>query len=402
MDRLLYVTNSRLPTEKAHGYQICKMCEALSENGVEVLLLHPYRHQNAASLRCENIFDYYGIQSTFEVRTLQNLDIVRLERFFRGGTFKGVFFTHALAWGLYATLNARREGANLFYTRDSAMVYWLVRFGLPTIFEAHVVPKGGQRWLLERVAKSKWLRLVLLLSSTMQKQFEGMAFPSEKMMVLPHGVDLTRFAGVPSKEECRQRLGLPFLRKIIGYIGRFEAVGMEKGVNEVVQAMSHLDSVNGAEPLLLCVGGPLNVVPGYLRLASKNGIREDRLRFLERVPNAQVPYWIRACDIVVLPLSAKYAENVGAMPLKLFEYMAASVPMVASDLPSIRDVLRHGENAWLVEPGNPKALAEGIRQVSEMPGLGSRIAEQARRDVSQYTWDERAKRILRIIERGTN
>jgi glycosyltransferase involved in cell wall biosynthesis len=138
-------------------------------------------------------------------------------------------------------------------------------------------------------------------------------------------------------------------------------------------------------------------VPAYLDLARRIGIPEHWLKFVDRVPNTEVPWWIRSCDLVILPLTADFMVHAGAMPLKLFEYMAAGVPILATDLPSIREVLRHGENAWLVPPSNPKALAEGIRHLLENPDLAERLAQQARKDVRQYTWKRRAAVILRHV-----
>jgi glycosyltransferase involved in cell wall biosynthesis len=73
------------------------------------------------------------------------------------------------------------------------------------------------------------------------------------------------------------------------------------------------------------------------------------------------------------------------------------VPILATDLPSIREVLRHGENAWLVPPGDPKALMEGIRHLLENSNLAERLARQAKEDVRQYTWKRRAAVILRHV-----
>ena len=66
--QVIYITNSRLPTEKAHGYQIVKMCQALAQNGANVLLLHPFRHQRNPRLKEQSVFDYYGVPPVFEVR----------------------------------------------------------------------------------------------------------------------------------------------------------------------------------------------------------------------------------------------------------------------------------------------------------------------------------------------
>src|SRR5207245_3905616 len=93
--RLIYIANARLPTEKAYGFQICKMCEAFVRNGVSVLLMHPKRYQPDQTLRQKNIFDYYSISSHFELCTLPNLDIVRLNSFIPGKLFTPFFFTHA-------------------------------------------------------------------------------------------------------------------------------------------------------------------------------------------------------------------------------------------------------------------------------------------------------------------
>jgi len=394
MRRLIYIANARLPTEKAHGYQIAKMCEAFALNGSDVKLLHPYRRQVELKLRKRTLFDYYGIRSVFEVRTLSNVDIVPLNPIVRGRGSAAIFFAHALLWGLYAVLAARMEKADLYYTRDSQLAYWLVRLGLPTVYEAHVVYKLGQKWLLRQIAPRPELRLVVALTSFIKQQFGEIGFPAEKVVVLPDGVDLSLFNDLPSKEECRRRLGLPLDRPLIGYVGRFRTMEIEKGIPELIEATALLPCIKGKAPLLLCVGGPMEVVPTYLDQACRFGVPEHRLKFVDRVPNTQVPYWIRACDVVTIPWPWTEFSAYFTSPMKLFEYMAAGVAIVASNLPSLREVLRHGENAWLVEPGGPKALMEGIFRVLLDPALSSRLAEAARQEAAKYTWALRASAIV--------
>jgi glycosyltransferase involved in cell wall biosynthesis len=81
-------------------------------------------------------------------------------------------------------------------------------------------------------------------------------------------------------------------------------------------------------------------------------------------------------------------------PLKLFEYMAAGAPIVATELPAIREVIQHGDNGWLVAPDNPSELAAGIRHLLENRQLGSAMAAKAARDAQSYTWEKRAARIV--------
>jgi glycosyltransferase involved in cell wall biosynthesis len=73
--------------------------------------------------------------------------------------------------------------------------------------------------------------------------------------------------------------------------------------------------------------------------------------------------------------------------------MASGRPIVASDLPAFREILRDGENALLVEAGNPQALVAGITRIKNDPALGARLARQAAEDVRDYTWARRAERL---------
>jgi glycosyltransferase involved in cell wall biosynthesis len=92
-------------------------------------------------------------------------------------------------------------------------------------------------------------------------------------------------------------------------------------------------------------------------------------------------------------VSARYTS-----PLKLFEYMAAGKPIVASDLPALAEVLRHGENALLAEAGNPDALAAAIRRVLEDRALAERIARTAFDEAPNYSWQRRADRLVPVLQ----
>jgi glycosyltransferase involved in cell wall biosynthesis len=83
-------------------------------------------------------------------------------------------------------------------------------------------------------------------------------------------------------------------------------------------------------------------------------------------------------------------------PLESFEYMAARLPVAATDLPAFRERLRHGENAWLVPPGDPAGFASALRVLLSDDVLRQRLADRAYLDVQQYTWAERVAAICRL------
>jgi glycosyltransferase involved in cell wall biosynthesis len=131
-------------------------------------------------------------------------------------------------------------------------------------------------------------------------------------------------------------------------------------------------------------------------LARAHGVA-DRVRFHGFVPHGAVSELYRRADCLVLPNRRTVIGGFFSSPIKLFEYMASGVPIVASDLPAIREVLRHGENAVLVEPESPAALAAGIRAVLDDRARGADLAARAREDVAPYTWEHRADRLVNFF-----
>jgi glycosyltransferase involved in cell wall biosynthesis len=162
-----------------------------------------------------------------------------------------------------------------------------------------------------------------------------------------------------------------------------------KGVDLIVEAVMALPDVQA-----LIVGGH-DKEPDLARvkaLAAQLDCR-SRVTFTGLVPPAQVAARLREADVLVLPNPASAISSAFTSPLKLFEYMAAGRPIVACDLPAIREILAHERNALLFEPGNPQALTAAIRRVKEDPALGARLARQAAVDVAEYTWARRAERL---------
>jgi glycosyltransferase involved in cell wall biosynthesis len=123
----------------------------------------------------------------------------------------------------------------------------------------------------------------------------------------------------------------------------------------------------------------------------------ENIKMIPFQPPALAPKFQQAADVLIVPnISASDDSSYYTSPLKLFQYMAAGRPIVASDLPSLRTVL-NSENAYLVRPDDPHALAQGIRDALSDHQESTRRTERAREEVKQYTWEKRADRILRFV-----
>ncbi len=396
MKQIAYIANIRLPTEKAHGFQICKMCAALAAQGTAVTLYHPRRKPSPElSSKTEvNAFDYYDILPTFSIQTMSNYDVVQLENKIPRRLYRGLYTIHAQIWGWFASKEARTQQPILYYTRDIPIAHVLTRQGLPTIFEAHAVPKGHAQNMLAKIVKRPSFRLGVALTQFIREALVKIGASPNQLIVAPDAIDLADYVHLPTKEEARQQLNLPQEKKIVGYVGRFEMMGMDKGINTLIQAMAHLPQETLANTVLLCVGGPMTAVPVYKALANQLNLPESNLIFQDRVPNKAVPLWIRSLDIATIPSPNKEYFAYFVSPMKLFEYLAAGQLILGTALPSTQEILTHNQNGWLVPPNDPQAMAEGIIHLLQQPQLALKLRQAALTTAAQYTWTERAQRIL--------
>ena len=392
---LHYLADVRLPTEKAHGWQIVKMCEAFAAAGVRTKLWTPRRRQEHAALRSRTAFSYYGISPTFEHRVLPNVDLVSLEPHLPGPVARSAIVVNAAAWAASAVRRACREHAEVIYTRDLSVAYWAARSRASVVYEAHTLPgsRAGRVW--RRIAGAD-IRVVAL-TPFIAGGFERIGLPADRVSVEGDAVDLAPFARLPSKDAARAALGLSTTARWVGYLGRFHRFHEERGLAELITAFAAV-AESDPDACLLAVGGPMDRVPWYRSIAAAHGLDPDRMRFVDRVPNAEVPTWLAALDVAVMPATATPHFRYETSPLKLFEYLAAGLPIVAADLPSIRLVLRDGEDALLAEPENPSAMASAISRLLSDERLATRIASQGRQDVEGMTWLARAERILRFVD----
>lgn len=403
MSHIVYLSSARLPTQNANGYQVMKMCEGMAALGHDVELMHPWRHQGDISLADADPFAYYGIERNFRLRTLPNWDLIRIERHVPVVPFRVMYAVHQLSWGLMGSIRAARRKPDLIYTRSASFAYWATRLGPPCAFEAHLLPSRVTTRLIRSFSRRKSMRAVFALTGYAAGALETVGVPPGKLEVLPDAADLDAFADMPSKEDARARLGLPSDRPIIGYVGRFKTMGKEKGVRDLVSALTDPE-LRELKPLLVCVGGPMDLVPDFMELARSLEIPESQLRFVDRVPNPEVPTWLAAVDVAAMPAPAASANGASAAsvdrysnatsPLKLFEYMAAGLPFVAPDIAGVREVVEDGKGCLIAPPGDSAAIGRALNRLLRDPEEARRLGEGARAAVARHSWRGRAERAL--------
>ena len=187
----------------------------------------------------------------------------------------------------------------------------------------------------------------------------------------------------------RQRLGLN-AAVVVGFSGTF---GRWHGIPTLAEALAPVLESRPQVRWLLIGDGPLrHLVDKAIRTHGLDG----RVCLPGLVPHAEMPAYLAACDVLVSPhgRQADGGEFFGS-PTKLFEYMAAGRPIVASRVGQIGDVLQDGESALLVPPDDPQALCDAILRLVDDACLRSRLGERARgAAVERHSWRQNAERVL--------
>ena len=378
--RMIYINGSRIPTEKAHGLQIMKMCEAFAIDGHEVELWVPKR----LNFIKQDPFDYYGVEKIFKIKKIPCIDLVT------HFSFLGpvAFWITELSFLFFSSFYLLRSREDIIYTRDKFVAFIFSFLKNNVFFEAHTdIP----RIFLKRLGKIKG---IIVITNNLKKIFQDSGISQDMIIVAPDGVDLEEFTIKETQQECRKKLSLPQDRKIVLYTGHLYPW---KGVDVLLEA-AKLPIFNYQFPntLFVFVGG----IDKDIRSFKEKARGLDNVKIVGHRLHKEIPCWLRAADVLVLPNSGKYdISKYWTSPLKLFEYMASGKPIVASDLPSIREILNE-DNAVLVEPDNQESLAKGIGEVLRDGVFDDKISKQAFLDVENYTWSKRADSIIKFIQQS--
>lgn len=373
--KIIYVANARIPTEKAHGIQIMKMCEAFADNGLEVELVVPKRFNTIK----EDPFNYYGVRKVFKVKKLPCLDLIFLDRFL--GNFP--FWLQTCSFLLASKLYLVFRNYNVLYTRERLTGLFFKNF----VLEIHSLPEKIRPMHLKVWRKAKSL---VVLTGFIKKELIELGIPEKKILVSPDGVDVAQFDISINKEDARKILGLPIDKKLVGYVGMLKTLEMSKGVDVAIEAAGLFRD----NTVLVIVGGTKGDIEFYKKFARDRGFQE-KIIFVNKVSHNLIPKYLKAFDIVIAPFPSNRHYNFYMSPLKLFEYMASKRPIVATRLPSIKEVL-NSENSILVAPGDQRLLAKGIETILEKHDLAHKLSEQAFKDVGNYTWQKRAESIIKF------
>lgn len=244
------------------------------------------------------------------------------------------------------------------------------------------------RWVARLAERMVWrcADIVLPVSGVLAQYISAAGVHPRRIVVIPNGVSEEFLASSPQARALRRELAIDE-RLVLGFVGY---VRDWHGVGAVIDVIAERGAALNLH--FLVVGdGPARA--GLERYASERGAG-GRTTFVGLVPRDKVRRYLEAFDIALQPKVVPYAS-----PLKVFEYMAMGLPIIAPDTPNIREILRNRETALLFRPDAFDELGRNIEELTQDSELRGRLAGNAKRSLldRHLTWRANAERVAALI-----
>lgn len=370
IQRLFILFAERFPSEKAAALFVAENARAFT-TFVPVTIVVPRRLGRHAG----DAHATYGLPSSVRVVYLPTLDLFRVPLLSYVAFFIHMACFSFVTWWYLIVVS--RPG-DVVTTNDPVLGF-LASWYSPVIYEVHDFPDNFlflYRWLCARsallIATNQWKRKELIVRFGLSES---------KVVMERNGVDVAQFAP-QDKQYARRVLGLPPDRHIVIYTGHLYGW---KGVDTLAAAARLVPDMD-----VYVVGGTEEDKGRYV--AAHQDILT--LHVVGHRPHSEIPLWLAVADVLVLPNTAH--EEISShytSPMKLFEYMASGRPILASNIPSIAEVLPVHAGYFFC-PDDPDSLAFSIREIVADSKEAGRRAQRAHVLVEDLSWEKRAARIV--------
>ncbi|MBN1272207.1 MAG: glycosyltransferase [Candidatus Aminicenantes bacterium] len=389
--KILYICHEPLPSPHTNTEQAVKSLAALCrETTYKIDLVCPKKiipGLNKLSY-LEHVADFYDVPSSIFENGIHLIE--RPIPFFIPGKIGRLYHD------ILAVFYGKRYEYDLVYTRDPATLAFSLAIGKKTVFETYrydFITAIKYIWWRKFCTSHDKLAGIITHSEKTRRFFLQAGIPPDKVITAYNGGPSNRQVFRTRPESARRKLTLPESKNILIYSGH---INRKKGLGVLIEMARLLENVQ-----FFLVGG-LNgsaEVKKITRLIKRMGL--SNISLIPRVPPSQIFLFLSAADLLVIPPTSRPMKRFKrtVIPMKTFLYLAAGKPILAPDLPDIKEILKDRHNAILVPPDSPRESAIAIRNLFKDKILQEKLKKQALNDSRLYTWQKRGKKIAEFLER---
>ncbi|WP_440651957.1 glycosyltransferase [Candidatus Pelagibacter sp. HIMB1495] len=371
--KVLYISKSIIPSRTANSIHVMKMCQALSDNGHDVVLLAPGQkklYENGV----RDVYDYYGVKKNFLIKKIWHPDL------------KGGVVLYLIGILYYLIFNNK---FHLVYGRFLHGCYVATLLKNEVIFESHEnfsTMKKHRLIIFKKLIKSKYLKKLIVISQALKNIYLQSGFLNTKKIYVAHD-------GADEVLNLNSKIKLKGDEKNlkVGYVGHLYR---GRGIELIIQCAKQMKDVT-----FHIVGGTYEDINKWKNYSNK--LKLSNIFFYGFVPPNETINYRNSFDILL----ALYGKQVSVFgfkdtgntsefmsPLKIFEYMAHKKAIIASNLPVLREVLT-SKNSILVKPEDLDDLVKSIT-VLKKKELRDKLGANALKDFKKFSWKHRVENIM--------
>jgi len=347
--------------------QVLKTCDAFARNGVDVTLYAP----SDGSVSQKEVFELYGIGETIKIRPIVRFPYVK-------------FILNTLGMFCYML----RDDSPVIFTRNFYLAYMATYLNKTVVLESHqhTFDQGYHtrffNFILKRIDGRKNVSMVVI-SKRLKEILNDRGIKSP-MLVCHDGYD-----------DCTVCDGSGGLIDRTGY----RATAVYAGSLLRIKGFEHIERLARKNPdVKFCLLGD------YRQKADRQIVERMRplsnVEFTGLIRHAEINGYLSEADVLLLLPTKEGVYNDVTSPLKMFEYMNTGNAILATDMPSLAEVLVSGRNCMMAND-DPDDIDSKFQMLINDGGLRERLGSAAREDVKEYSWLRRSARIMEFVSGRT-
>jgi len=364
-----------------NNVKVCHFTSAHKSNDIRIF------HKECVSL-AENGYEVFLVAANSEEKKVNGVTIINVERP-HSGRFTRMFKTSKAVYK-----KAKSIDASVYHFHDPELLRFALRLkrsGKKVIYDAH---EDVPRQIMAKYWIPKFLRKII--SIVIEKYENYVAKRIHAVIVsTPHIRERFKKINMNTIDVCNY----PMVKELVDYTDWSEkkdeicyvgCISEVRGINQLMQALGMLPSIR------LNLAGNFSTKELELSITAMENWKD--VSYYGYVDREELLTIFQRSKVGIVTLLST-PNHLDSLPIKMFEYMSAGIPIVCSNFPLWEEIVKNNECGICVDPEKPKEISEVIKSLLNNPTLSNQLGKNGRKAVSEkYNWDIEKKKLLEVYE----